>query len=140
MHSFETASLTFFKWTHYVFLAAMWHLTITGIAEHNDRMRVSSYVLLPFTALLLWWLSTFKRVTVRDSSLTVCGSSQEVRLTMDMVRQVSEHPWNRGYSHVTIVFKSRTEFGRSIRLKTRSLHECERLAKSLQEAVAARGA
>lgn len=135
MHARVTISPKAFKWAAYIFLAFMWCITVQGLARGNARLQIFCYILPPVTISLLWWLSTFKAVTIRGGSLTIHDSANEVRIAMEAVQHVTGHSWGRGFSHITITFNSATMFGRRIRIKTRSLQECARLAGLLQGAV-----
>jgi hypothetical protein len=134
MHKLDTASLFSVKWSLYALLVFMWVLTIDGMLKHNPRAVPFCYILPPFTILIPWWLSGFKQVTLSGHSLIVRDCDREAHIPVELVKRVSEQPWGRGFAHVTIIFKSDTQFGRRIRVKT-NWSDCERIGSLIRDAM-----
>src|SRR5437588_317540 len=116
MHRLDTASPFSVKWSLYGLLAFLWLLAIDGLVKHNPRTIPLCYILPPCSILIPWWVSAFKHVTLDGQSLIVHDSEKEARIAVDLIKRVSDHPWGRGFAHVTITFKSDTQFGRRVRV------------------------
>jgi hypothetical protein len=137
MHRLDTASPFSVRWSLYALLAFFWLLTITGLVSHNPRVVPLFYILPLVSVLIPWWVSGFKQVTLDGQSLIVRDSEKEAHIPVELVRRVSEHPWGRGFAHVTITFKSDTQFGRRVRVKT-YWSDCEHVGSLLRKAMEAR--
>jgi hypothetical protein len=137
MHRLNTASLFSVKWSLTALLVFMWLLTLQGLLTHNSRVIPFCYILPPFTVLIPWWLSGFKQVTLSGHSLIVRDSEKEAHIPVETVKRVSEHPWGRGFAHVTVIFNSDTQFGRRVRIKT-YWSDCEHVASLIKKAMEAR--
>jgi hypothetical protein len=137
MHRLDTASPFSVKWSLYALLVFMWLLTIDGLVRHNPRVVPFCYILPPFTILIPCWISGFKQVTLSGHSLIVRDSEREAHIPVDLVKSVSEHPWGKGFAHVTIIFKSDTQFGRRVRVKT-YWSDCEHIGSLIRKAMEAK--
>jgi hypothetical protein len=122
------------KWTIYIFLAAMWGITIHGLTAGNqnqkDKVTIFLYVLPLFSVVALWWLCSFKQVTLDGDTLIIRSSRREARVLISQVKQIKKR--NGKMSSISIVFKSETEFGRCVRIFT---FDVEKNAKILQAAM-----
>ena len=125
------------KWLAYIFLAFMWGITIKAYAEGNHRVDVLHYILPPVSVLILWWLSTFKQVTLDGDTLVIRGFIREARVPVSQIERIGKHRGFRDPDFITIVFKTRTEFGRRVRIMTgiRSDRGIDQIAKMLQRAM-----
>jgi hypothetical protein len=119
MRRLDSASSTaFHKWMIYIFLAFMWGMTIMGSVDGNHRGDFMYYILPPVSVIALWWFSSFKQVTLDGETLIIRGFSREARVPVSLIERIGKHHGGRGPDFVTIVFKSRTEFGRRVRIMT----------------------
>jgi hypothetical protein len=86
-----------------------------------------------------WWLSTFKQVILNVSgrSLLVKKAGEEESIPVNLVKRIGLHPLGRSLSHVTIVFRKPTKFGRTIRIRTDG-SDCEQVASLIHQAMDAR--
>ena len=130
-------STAFHKWSAYIFLAFMWGLTIKAYAEGNHRVDFLHYILPPVSVLILWWLSTFKRVTLDGDTLIIRGFMREARVPVSQIERIGKHSGFRDPDFITIIFKTKTEFGHRVRLMTgsRSDRGLDQIAKMLQRAM-----
>jgi hypothetical protein len=96
----------------------MWGMTIKAYAEGNHRVDVMHYILPPVSVIILWWFSSFKQVTLDGDTLKIRGFRREARVPVSLIERIGKHHGGRGPDYVTIVFKSRTEFGRRVRIMT----------------------
>jgi len=138
MRRLDSAFLTaFHKWLAYIFLAFMWGITIKAYAEGNHRVDVLHYILPPVSVLILWWLSTFKQVTLNGETLVIRGFIREARVPVSQIERIGKHRGFRDPDFITIVFKTKTEFGRRVRIMTgiRSDRGIDQIAKMLQRAM-----
>ena len=138
MRRLDSAFLTaFHKWLAYIFLAFMWGITIKAYAEGNHRVDVLHYILPPVSVLILWWLSTFKQVTLNGETLVIRGFIREARVPVSQIERIGKHRGFRDPDFITIVFKTKTEFGRRVRIMTgiRSDKGIDQIAKMLQRAM-----
>jgi len=137
MQRLDTKSLFSVKCASCLFLTFVWVLTIYGLIRGNSDVVVLFFTLPLLTFLIPKWLSTFKQVTLNGRSLIVKKSGHESPIPVNLIKRVSQHPFGKGLSHVTVVFRSKTPFGRTIRIKTyRS--DCEQIASLLHHAMEAR--
>ena len=105
--------------------------------DGNHRCDVMYYILPPVSVIALWWFSSFKQVTLDGDILIIRGFSREARVPVSQIERIGKHHGGRGPDYVTIVFKSRTEFGRRVRIMTgiRSDRGIDQIAKMLQRAM-----
>ena len=111
-------STAFHKWSAYLFLVFMWGITIKAYSEGNHKIDFMHYILPPVTIIILWWCSSFKQVTLDGDTLLIRGFRQETRVPVSLIERIGKHQGGKGPEFVTIVFKSRTEFGRRVRIMT----------------------
>ena len=125
------------KWLAYIFLAFMWGITIKTYAEGNHRVDVLHYILPPVSVLILWWFSTFKQVTLDGDTLVIRGFRREARVPVSLIERIGKHRGFRDPDFITIVFKTKTEFGRRVRIMTgiSSGRGVDQIAKMLQRAM-----
>jgi len=125
------------KWLAYIFLAFMWGITIKAYVEGNHRVNVLHYILPPVSVLILWWFSTFKQATLDGDTLVIRGFSREARVPVSLIERIGEHRGFRDPDFITIVFKTKTEFGRRVRIMTgiSSGRRIDQIAKILQRAM-----
>jgi len=125
------------KWLAYIFLAFMWGITIDGTLKGNHRCDFLYYILPPVSVILLWWLSTFKQVTLDGDTLVIRGFGREARVPVSQIERTGKHRGFRDPDFITIVFKTETEFGRRVRIMTgiRSDRGLDQIAKMLQRAM-----
>jgi hypothetical protein len=125
------------KWLAYIFLAFMWGITIDGTLKGNHRCDFLYYILPPVSVILLWWLSTFKQVTLDGDTLVIRGFIREARIPVSQIERIGKHRRFRDPDFITIVFKTETEFGRRVRIMTgiRSDRGLDQIAKMLQRAM-----
>ena len=130
-------STAFHKWLIYILLLFMWGLTIKAYAEGNHRINVMHYILPPVSVIAFWWFSSFKQVTLDGDTLIIRGFSREARVPVSLIERIGEHRGFRDPDFITIVFKSKTEFGRRVRIMTgiRSDRGIDQIAKMLQRAM-----
>jgi hypothetical protein len=85
----------------------------------------------------LWWLSTFKQVTLDGDTLVIRGFIREARVPVSQIERIGKHRGFRDPDFITIVFKTKTEFGRRVRIMTgiRSDRGIDQIAKMLQRAM-----
>lgn len=76
------------------------------------------YILPPVSVIALWWFSSFKQVILDGDTLIIRGFSREARVPVSLIERIGKHHGGRGPDFVTIVFKSRTEVGRRVRIMT----------------------
>lgn len=100
------------KWWTYIFLILIWYVTIRAFVTGNQNFTFMYYVLPPCSIIVLWWLSSFKRVTLDKDTLIIRGFRREAHVPVSQVERVVEHRWNKGLEHITLVFGSNTEFRR----------------------------
>ena len=90
---------------------------LTGNPSHKEKAApILFYVLPPFTILILWWVPSFKKVTLDKDTLIICGFRSEARIPVSQIEKIYERPYGRGMEHITIKFKSKTEFGWRVRI------------------------
>jgi hypothetical protein len=118
------------KWLVYILLAFMWGLTIKAYVEGNHRLDPMHYILPPVSAIILWFFSRFRQVTLDGDTLIIRGSGREARVPISQVKQIYKR--NGKMPYISIVFKSETEFGRCVRI---SSTDVEKNAKMLQAAM-----
>ena len=129
------------KWLAYIFLAFMWGITIKGCASGNQNQKEKAdlfcYILPPVTLLILWWFSTFKQVSLDGDTLVIRGFRREARVPVSQIEHIGKHRGFRDPDFITIVFKTKTECGRRVRIMTgiRSDRGLEPIAKMLQRAM-----
>lgn len=125
------------KWLAYIFLAFMWGLTIKAYVEGNHRIDGMHYILPPVSVLILWWFSTFKQVSLDGDTLVIRGFRREARVPVSQIERIGKHSGYRDPDFITIVFKTKTEFGRRVRIMTgiSSGRGLEPIAKMLQRAM-----
>jgi hypothetical protein len=115
-------STAFHKWLIYIFLVFMWGITIKSFASGNQNQKEKAdllcYILPPVSVIALWWFSSFKQVTLDGDTLIIRGFSREARVPVSLIERIGKHHGGRGPDFVTIVFKSRTEVGRRVRIMT----------------------
>lgn len=130
-------STAFHKWLIYILLLFMWGLTIKAYAEGNHRIDVMHYILPPVSVIAFWWFSSFKQVTLDGDTLIIRGFSREARVPVSLIERIGKHRGFRDPDFITIVFKSKTEFGRRVRIMTgiRSDRGIDQIAKMLQRAM-----
>ncbi|HXR48370.1 MAG TPA: hypothetical protein VN784_13125 [Candidatus Limnocylindrales bacterium] len=128
--AFATA---YYKWITYIFLAFMWGTMIVESAKGNHRGDFMYYVLPPCTFLLLWFFSRFKQVTLAGDTLIIRGSGREARVLTSQIKQIYKR--NGKMPYISIVFKSKTEFGRCVRILN---NDVEKIAKILRAAMEGR--
>jgi hypothetical protein len=130
-------STAFHKWLIYIFLLFMWGLTIKAYAEGNHRIDLMHYILPPVSVVALWWFSSFKQVTLDGDTLIIRGFSREARVPVSQIDRIGKHRGYRDPDFISIVFKTKTEFGRRVRIMTgiSSNRELDRIAKILQRAM-----
>jgi hypothetical protein len=126
-------STAFHKWLIYIFLAFMWGLTIKAYADGNHRVDALHYILPPVSVIALWWFSSFKQVTLDGDTLIIRGFRREACVPVSLIARIGKHHGGKP-DFITIVFKSRTEFGRRVRIVTgnTSGREIDQIAKILQ--------
>ena len=124
-------------WLAYIFLAFMWGLTIKAYVEGNHRIDGMHYILPPVSVLLLWWFSTFKQVSLDRDTLVIRGFRREARIPVSQIERIVKHSRSRAPDYIAIVFKTKTEFGKCVRIMTgvRSDRTIEPIAKMLQRAM-----
>jgi hypothetical protein len=132
MHRLDTNPIGYFKWSWYAVLAFAWIIIARGVLTHDDQLLPLCYILAPLTPLLIWWFSTFKRVTLDGDTLLVHGSHRESRIPVSSIKRVSSFPVGM-LSFITVVFRTDTDFGQRIRIKTFE-SDCEAVAKRLRRA------
>jgi len=123
------------KWLIYIFLVFMWGITIKAYAEGNYRVDVMHYILPPVSVIILWWFSSFKQVTLDGDTLIIRGFSREARVPVSLIERIGKHRGFRDPDFITVVFKSKTEFGRRVRIMTGAGKNLDRIAKMLQGAM-----
>ena len=104
------------KWAAYIFLIFMWGITIKAFVEGNQRITFMYYILPVVTALILWFFSRFKQVTLDGDMLLIRDSRREARVPTSQIKQIYKR--NGKMSYISIVFKSETEFGQCVRIFT----------------------
>ena len=139
MQRLDTKSLFSVRCSSCLFLVFLWVLTIYGLVNGSSGVVVLFFTLPLLTFFIPRWLATFKQVTLNGRSLIVSKSGHEALIPVNIIKRVSQHPLGRGLSHVTIVFRATTPFGRTIRVKT-CLSDCEQIATLIHQAMEARGA
>src|SRR5271154_5958722 len=107
--AFATA---YYKWLAYILLAFTWGLTIKAYVEGNHRLDPMHYMLPPASAIILWFFSRFKQVTLDGDTLIIRNSWREARVPISQVKQIYKR--NGKMPYISIVFKSETEFGRCV--------------------------
>lgn len=138
MRRLDSAFTTAFnKSLAYIFLAFMWGITIDGTLKGNHRCDFMYYILPPVSVLLLWWLSTFKQVTLDSDTLIIRGFIREAHIPVSQIERIGKHRGFRDPDFITIIFKTETEFGRRVRIMTgiRSDRGIDQIAKMLQRAM-----
>jgi hypothetical protein len=138
MRRLDSAFLTaFHKWLAYIILASVWGITIKAYAEGNHRVDFLHYILPPVSVLILWWFSTFKQVILNGDALVIRGFIRESRVPLSQIERIGKHRGFRDPDFITIVFKTKTEFGRRVRIMTgiRSDRGIDQIAKMLQRAM-----
>jgi len=125
------------KWVSYIFLAGMWGIMIKGSMDGNHRGDFMYYVLPPVSVIALWWFSSFKQVTLDGDTLIIRGFNREARVPVSLIERIGKHRGFRDPDFITIVFKTKTEFGRRVRIMTgiRSDRGIDQIAKMLQRAM-----
>jgi hypothetical protein len=118
----------------------MWGITIKSFASGNQNQKEKAdlfwYILPPVSVIILWWFSSFKQVTLDGDTLTIRGFSREARVPVSLIERIGKHHGGRGPDFVTIVFKSRTEVGRRVRIMTGfASGNLDHIAKILQGAM-----
>ena len=102
------------------FLVFMWFLAIQSLTTDNltqkEKGRPFLYILPPLTLVALWWLSSFKKVSLDKDTLVIQGFRKEARIPLLQIEKTFEHRLNKGLAYITIKFKSKTAFGRRIRV------------------------
>lgn len=95
------------------------------------------YILPPVSVLILWWFSTFKQVTLDGDTLVIRGFRREARIPVSQIERIIKHSRSRSPDYIAIVFKTKTEFGRCVRIMTgiRSDRGIDPIAKMLQRAM-----
>jgi hypothetical protein len=95
------------------------------------------YILPPVSVVILWWLSSFKHVTLDGDTLIIRGYRREARIPASQIERIGKHRGFRDPDFITIVFKSKTEFGRRVRIMTgiSSNDNLDLTAKKLQSAM-----
>ena len=118
----------------------MWGITIKAYAEGNHRVDFLHYILPPVSVLILWWFSTFKQVTLDGDTLVIRGFWREARVPVSQIERIGKHRGSRDPDFITVVFKTKTEFGRRVRIMTgiSSGSDLEPIAKTLQRAMGGR--
>ena len=115
----------------YIFLISMWAVMIHGAIFHRDRVLPLLYALPPISVGILWWLSGFKEVTLGTATLTIRDSKKVAHVPLTQVARVSEHHWNKGLAHITLVFRSKTDFGHRVRIMT-GVQDIDRITHDLR--------
>ena len=129
------------KWLAYIFLAFMWGITIKGCAGGNQNQKEKTemfcYIIPPVTLLILWWFSTFKQVSLDGDILVIRGFRREARVPVSQIERIVKHSGSKAPDYIAIVFKTKTEFGKCVRIMTgiRSDRTIEPIAKMLQRAI-----
>lgn len=121
----------YYKWLAYIFLAFMWGLTIKAFVEKNHRIDGLHYILPPCTLLILWFFSRFKQVTLDGDTLIIRSSGRELQVPVSQIKQIYKR--NGKISYVSIVFKSKTEFGRCVRIATMDEDKIEKMLRAAME-------
>jgi len=107
-------------WSFYLLLIVIWGSTLEGVTMGSASVRERSIeaipFLLPITVLIIWWLSTFKKVFLEGRSILISNGKKEISVPSSALGHINDYPLNRRMSFVTLVFDSKTEFGRSIRV------------------------
>jgi hypothetical protein len=112
----------------------MWAILIQGSISHPDRVLPLLYGL-PFVSVgILWWLSGFKEVSLGSATLTIRDSKRVAHVPLTQVAHVSEHHWNKGLAHITLVFRSKTDFGRRVRIMT-GVQDIDRISRDLHSSI-----
>ena len=113
----------------------MWGLAITpfitGNAVKEERVKPLFYILPPGTFLILWFFSRFKQVTLDGDTLIVRSSRREARIPVSEIKQI----YKRGgrMTYVSLIFKSKTRFGRCVRIGTMDLRGVEKMLRVAME-------
>jgi len=89
------------------------------------------YILPPVTMLLLWFFSRFKQVSLDGDTLIIRSFQREARVPTSQIKQIYRR--NGRMSYLSIVFKSRTEFGRCVRIFTSYHVQAEMLLRAAME-------
>jgi hypothetical protein len=84
----------------------------------------------------LWWFSTFKQVTLDGDTLVIRGFGREARVPVSQIERIGKHRGGKDPDFITIVFKTKTEFGRRVRIMTGfASGNLDHIAKILQGAM-----
>jgi hypothetical protein len=130
-----------YKWLAYIFLAVMWGITIKGCASGNQNQKEKAdmfcYILPPVTVLMFWWFWSFKQVTLDGDTLVIRGFRREARVPVSQIERIGKHRGYRDPDFITIIFKTKTKFGRRVRILTgiSSGRGLEPIAKMLHRAM-----
>jgi hypothetical protein len=131
MRRLDSALATaYYKGLAYILLAFMWGLTIKAYVEGNHRLDPMHYIMPPVSAVILWFLSHFRQVTLDGDTLIIRGFRREARVLVSQIKQIYKRKGRMPY--ISIVFKSETEFGRCIRILSMDV---EKIAKVLRAAM-----
>jgi hypothetical protein len=124
-----------------IILVFFWGVVIKdftgGNAIRSEKAKpILFYVLPPVSIVALWWFSSFKKVTLDRDTLIVRGFRREARIPALLIEKIYEHRLGRGFAHITIKFKSDSEFGRRIRIMIGSAgKDFDKVAMLLRDAM-----
>ena len=130
-----------YPWFIYLVLAFFWFVVAKDFMFGNPTAKEKAqpilfYVLPLISIAVIWWFSSFKKVTLDKDTLLVSGFQRESRIPLYQIEKIYERGGGgRSPGHITIKFKSGTEFGRRVRFFIGSRADSHKVAKLLKSAM-----
>jgi hypothetical protein len=118
------------KWPLYLLLIYTWGMTIADYEKGTHKFPIAWYYVLPaVTVLMVYFFSSLKRVWLDGDILIIRGFNREANVPVSTIEKI--RPFGQ---FITIVFKSKTAFGRRVTIMTGNYGR-DRVAKVLRAAM-----